>query len=168
MWWTFTLYTLTKPSQNQNQNQKSFIARYVYTYEEFVLMTEASTVQTKWQRQDKTQVHKLIFTYFIIYVKTFKKKKIMNFLINVKLVWLYDHASTAKLVHMHARTRFAPVPFTAARGRKKPVFVAPEPTDHGAVPVYRSQTLNRWSYTATQRPPRWNGTGTDRNLHWAA
>ncbi len=27
--------------------RKGFIARYVYTYEEFVLVTEASTVQTE-------------------------------------------------------------------------------------------------------------------------
>jgi len=44
------------------------------------------------------------------------------------------------------------VTFTTAREREKLVFVAPEPTEHGGVPVHRSQTLNRWSYTATQRP----------------
>ncbi len=32
-------------SRNHNQNKNSFIARYVYTYKEFVFMTEATAVQ---------------------------------------------------------------------------------------------------------------------------
>ncbi len=39
--------------------RKGFIARYVYTYEEFVLVTEASTVQTEWQWKDKTRILKI-------------------------------------------------------------------------------------------------------------
>ncbi len=41
----------------------SFIARYVYTYEEFVFVTEASTVfsvSTEWQWQDKNTDNKII------------------------------------------------------------------------------------------------------------
>ncbi len=37
--------------QNQNQN---FIARYVYTYEEFVFMTEATAVQQNDSNRTKT------------------------------------------------------------------------------------------------------------------
>ncbi len=36
----------------------SFIARYVYTYEEFVFMTEASTVQQNDSDRTKTQIIK--------------------------------------------------------------------------------------------------------------
>lgn len=35
------------------------------------------------------------------------------------------------------------VTFTTARGREKLVFVAPEPTEHGAVPVHRSQNTKQ-------------------------
>ncbi len=35
-----------------------FIARYVYTYEEFVLMTEATAVQQNDSDQTKTQIIK--------------------------------------------------------------------------------------------------------------
>lgn len=34
------------------------------------------------------------------------------------------------------------VTFTTARGREKLVFVAPEPTEHGAVPVHTTQIPN--------------------------
>ncbi len=38
----------------------SFIARYVYTYEEFVFMTEASAVQQNDSDRTKTQIIKKI------------------------------------------------------------------------------------------------------------
>ncbi len=38
----------------------SFIARYVYTYEEFVFMTEATAVQQNDSDEQKTQIIKII------------------------------------------------------------------------------------------------------------
>ncbi len=38
---------------NKSEFRISFIARYVYTYKEFVSMTEAIAVQQKWQWQNK-------------------------------------------------------------------------------------------------------------------
>ncbi len=49
-------------SRNHNQNKNSFIARYVYTYKEFVFMTEATAVQQNdSDRTKKTQIIKRRF-----------------------------------------------------------------------------------------------------------
>ncbi len=59
-YWQFSVYWViyTKTKNNRIGIKMSFIARYVYTYEEFVFVTEASTVQQN--DSDKTQLIKRI------------------------------------------------------------------------------------------------------------